>query len=148
MGEAVQLRFDKRVAIAVAVVLVVAVIVVLGTRRAPLTAPTQAYDYKPIPHMVPGGVPLRPMDTDIFAAIEKGNLTHAQLLDLFPDRPYHVKLTANGEERRVEFVLIDLERDGKWDERWALRKDQGVDRRLIGDPNIMFTMRAGYWIPH
>jgi hypothetical protein len=145
-------RFDPHIVIAVALVPVAAIILAFGPHRpaAPEQKP-QAYDYKPHPNLKPGGVPLRPMDNDIFAAIERGRLTRAQLLDLFPDRPYHVKLVADSAEHWVNTVVIDLDRNGRWDERWELKKE-GVFRHTHGGPDdsdqIMFTMFGGFWIPH
>jgi hypothetical protein len=141
-----------RIAVAVALVGVVVLVMTLRHRAPGAGGPGQRYDYKPQPQNRPGGVSVRPMDTDIFAAIEKGDLSHAQLLDLFKDRPYHVKLVANGEDHRVGFVLIDFHRSGQWNERWEL-KQEGVLRYTLGGaedspPGVMFTLRAGYWIPH
>jgi hypothetical protein len=147
-----RLQFDKRMVGAVMLLVVLGIGAFRLRRPAGITAPGQTFDYKPGPNHSPGGVPVRPMDVDIFSAIEKGNLTRAQLLDLFPDRPYQVKLVANGETRRVGIVLVDLHRSHKWDERWQLR-DDGVFRYTHGaddnaSPEILFTLRAGYWIPH
>lgn len=141
------------VAAALAVVFAVAVFLLPKPRPTAGGKAGQRFDYKPWPHVVPGGVPVRPMDADIFAAIEKGNISHAQLLDLFPDRPYHVKLVGNSAERTIGFVLIDLHRSGKWDEHWELKTDGTVSRRTLTDTedspsNVLFTLRAGYWVPH
>jgi hypothetical protein len=143
--------FDvRKQLILVAFVVAIAAFLAIRSRRGvPMTAPGQTFDYRPRPQVNPGGVLVRPMDADIFGAIEKGNLTRAQLLDLFPDRPYHVKLVADGGDRRVNFVLIDLQRAGHWDERWEIKPDGVFRHTASGSPtDVMFTLRVGHWIPH
>jgi hypothetical protein len=146
-------RLSPYVPVAVALACVAAIAIgVFALRPRHSDWPAQKYDYKAQAQIMPGGVPLRPMDADIFAAIEKGNLSRKQLLDLFPDRPYHVQLSGNSAEHWIGFALIDLHRTGKWDERWELKKD-GVNRYGLGNSDeapagVMFTLRAGYWIPH
>jgi hypothetical protein len=108
----------------------------------------QVYDYKE-PPMVKIGPPLRPMDSEILDAIAVGEFTHAQRLDLFPDRPYHVKLIGSVPDRWISIVMIDLDRDGKWDEKWTLKPDSVIrldfdDREPMGGKPFM--LRHGQWV--
>ena len=111
-------------------------------------APAQTYDYVPS-GKIKGGIPLRPMDTEIFQAIERNHFTLERVLDLFPDKPYHVKLVADLQTQRVVGVMVDLERDGRWDERWEMRTD-GCTRHVLKSPNSnespSFALVQGRWI--
>jgi hypothetical protein len=111
-------------------------------------APGQVYDYLPSGRSKTG-VPLRPMDNEIFEAIARNHFTVERVLDLFPDRPYHVKLVANLATQRASGVLIDLDRDQKWDERWELRTD-GCTRYVLtpqkSNESPKFTLHEGHWI--
>lgn len=110
--------------------------------------PAQTFDYIPS-GKIKGGIPLRPMDTDIFEAIMRNHLTLERVLDLFPDRPYHVKLIADLQSQRVLGALIDLERDGRWDEKWEMRTD-GCTRVLLTAQNSnespSFSLVTGRWV--
>src|SRR5581483_599307 len=108
----------------------------LTPRASPsVSAPTeqQTFDYIPS-GKIKGGFPLRPMDTEIFETILRNHLTLDRVLDLFPDKPYHVKLVADLQTQRVIGVMIDLERDGRWDERWEMRTN-GCTRHLLSTKN-------------
>src|SRR5579872_3819588 len=49
------------------------------------------FSYRPVPgYRV--GLPMRPMDIDIFEAIERGRVDAKAKEDLFPGRPYRVRL--------------------------------------------------------
>jgi hypothetical protein len=94
------------------------------------------------------------MDNDIFARIEKGDFKREELRDVFPGRPYHVQFMGSSEENWISVVLVDLDRDGKWDERWEM-KPEGVTRRVInkeeeeeGPETTPFALRPGRWLPY
>jgi hypothetical protein len=110
--------------------------------------PAQTFNYVPSGRSK-AGIPLRPMDTDIFEAITKNHLTLERAMDLFPDRPYHVKLVADLQSQRVLGALIDLDRDGRWDERWQMRTD-GCTRTPLstknGDGSRSFNLVDGHWV--
>jgi hypothetical protein len=98
------------------------------------------------------GLPMRPMDHDIFAAIADGALERKRLPDLFADRPYRVRLVGSVAERHFGMVMIDLERDGSWDERWDLQpgqvlRDVKKDDAAGGQP-VRYTLAHGRWQPH
>jgi hypothetical protein len=111
----------------------------------------QVYDSKPEGGFQ-AGISLRPMDTEIFDAIAKGGLDRNAHLDLFPGRPYHVKLIGSLADQWIGMVVIDMERDGKWDERWKLKEDR-VERTVFRDEfsggmEVMYTLNHGRWQPH
>lgn len=118
--------------------------------RAPATElpRPQVYNYKPDPRFQ-AGVPLRPMDIEILEALARGHFDRAQLLDLFPGRPYHVKLIGSPGDGRIDLLAIDLDRNGIWDEQWRL-KPETVERRTFDKegPGIPFVLRNGRWLPY
>jgi hypothetical protein len=95
------------------------------------------------------GMPLRPMDLDIFAMIEKGDVANPQ--DAFPSQPYRVSIMRDHLSGYVVLVTIDLDRNGRIDERWKLTPD-AVERHTSPGPNGTFTddfaLRGGKWLPH
>jgi hypothetical protein len=99
------------------------------------------------------GVAMRPMDREIIAAARSGNIDRRAMLDLFPDRPYRVRLAGSAELQQYRFVLIDLDRDGTWDERWDLGQPGQIRRELTphgeaGPQAITFTIAHGRWQAH
>ena len=97
------------------------------------------------------GIALRPMDRDIFAQLANAHLDRQSLLDVFPDRPYKVRIIGSVAERRFSLVLIDMNRDGKIDERWEL-KGSDVIRTVPQDPNagdaeVRYALAHGRWQP-
>jgi hypothetical protein len=99
------------------------------------------------------GIPLRDMDRDIFAKLKDPALDRTALLDLFPDRPYHVRVIGSVMEHRFGLVLVDFERDGKWDEKWDLMKPGEVTRHVEHDgaangQPVDYTLVHGKWQPH
>ena len=118
---------------------------------AQLAGPPQQFDIKEEPSFH-GGVPLRPMDRDIFAVLADEHLERTRLLDLFPDRPYRVRVVGSVAERRFGALNIDLDRDGKLDERWMLKGNEVV-RDVPEDPTgggqpVHYTLAHGRWQPH
>ena len=99
------------------------------------------------------GVPLRPMDRDIIAVLLSGHVARTAMPDIFPDRPYQVRLAGNPDEGQFQYVLIDMNRDGKWDERWDLSQPGQIRRQVPHDPDALnrevnYTLTHGRWQPH
>jgi hypothetical protein len=97
------------------------------------------------------GHPLRDMDIEILEVINQGSWTERDIPDLFPAKPYRVHFQSRAPgEKWVDVVLIDTDRDGKWDERWELREEE-LERRIINrsDPSvgIPYSLRHGCWVP-
>lgn len=109
------------------------------------------FDFRPNP-MVKSGALLRPMDSEIFEVLEKGELRREDLLEVFPNKPYRVRFVVSGGERRVISVLIDLNRDGVWDERWDIKAAGAMERwELVNGSSKdaqLFTLWGGRWLPH
>jgi hypothetical protein len=116
------------------------------------TAPSVAQVYPAateppnLPH--PIGPKLRPMDHDIFERIEKNDMK--RLDDVFPGKPYQVRMYRDAAEGLIYLVEIDLQRSGVWEERWELKKDE-VTREVthVGDRTYVdtFALRSGRWLP-
>jgi hypothetical protein len=147
-------RSQILVAVGGAILVAVAALAIWKLTTRPSTPPPKAhkaqiYDVEPDPRMTIG-VPLRPMDRDIFDAIAKDDFRREQLPDLFPDRPYRVHLTKDFIENRIIVLLIDLDRDGRYDERWQLQPE-GVTRYITpatnGPESLPFRLRKGRWVP-
>jgi hypothetical protein len=99
------------------------------------------------------GIPQRDIDHEIFAKLKDPALERTTLLDLFPDRPYHVRVVGSVMEHRFGLVLIDFERDGKWDEKWDLMKPGEIKRHVeheqaAGGQPVDYTLVHGKWQPH
>lgn len=110
----------------------------------------QEFDLTPDPNFK-AGVPLRPMDKDIFAAMKDPTLTRERALDLWPDRSYRVRLIGSVPEHYFATVMIDLTRDGQGEERWTL-KGGDIQRYVPHDPNangpMIYTLAHGRWQLH
>ena len=92
------------------------------------------------------------MDKDIFAALTSGKLTRDRVNDVFPDRPYRVKAIGNPNEQRFSALVIDMNRDGKLEERWMFKP--GIVERIVqadeaggGEP-VKYTLAHGRWQVH
>jgi hypothetical protein len=101
------------------------------------------------------GIPLRPMDRDVFAEIARatsGQLERIRMKDLFPDRPYKVTFVGSVAERRIGLVLIDLNRDGTYEERWDLKRNdvvRSVQNDTFAEANVVrYTLAHGRWQVH
>jgi len=93
------------------------------------------------------------MDHDIIAALQSGTVERTSVPDVFPDRPYRVRLAGSPVTQVFAYVLVDLNRDDKWDERWDLTKPGAIERTVEHDPNgegqkVMYTLVKGRWQPH
>ena len=113
----------------------------------------QVYPVKADPRMT--GIPLRPMDREIFAALASGQLEPVHLDDVFPSKPYRVSMIGSMKPRKwISVVLVDLTRDGKWDERWDLTQTDVVrtvfkkprtDAVGADETDYKFSLRQGTW---
>jgi hypothetical protein len=98
------------------------------------------------------GIALRPMDHDIFDKLTTLALDRSQMRDVFPDRPYRVHFIGSLAEKRIGLVMVDLNRDGKVDERWDIKSGEVV-RNVQADPHangveVRYTLAHGRWQPH
>lgn len=95
------------------------------------------------------GLPLRPMDLEIFKVIETEEIKNVR--DVFPGKPYRVTMLRDHVSGYIVVVTIDLDRNGKIDERWKLTPET-VMRQASPDEKGMFlddfTLRMGRWMPH
>jgi hypothetical protein len=110
------------------------------------------WDTEEDPHWT-AGVPLRPMDRDIIAALQSGTVERTSMTDVFPDRPYKVRFAGSPASQTFAYVLVDLDRDDKWDERWDLSEPGTIKRTVEHDPlgegqKVMYTLVKGRWQPH
>jgi hypothetical protein len=117
----------------------------------PEAEPPQHFDLTEDPRSH-AGIALRPMDRDIFALINGLNLERNQMKDVFPERPYRVAFIGSLAEKRIGLVMIDLDRDGTFEERWELKRGE-VDRTVPKDPAaggnpVKYTLAHGRWQVH
>ena len=116
------------------------------------------WDTQEDPHWT-AGVPLRPMDHDIIAALQSGKVERKDVVDVFPDKPYKVRFAGSPANQTFVYVLIALDRtkatDNKdqWDERWDLSEPGSIKRTVMHDPQaqghqVMYTLVKGRWQPH
>jgi hypothetical protein len=122
-----------------------------ATASAPFSEEPQVFDLAEDPR-AKSGIPLRPMDRDIFDQITHLRIERSEMRDVFPDRPYRVQFVGSVAEHHIGLVMIDLDRDGKFDERWDLKRD-GVTRMVQQDPAaggapVKYTLSHGRWQPH
>jgi len=115
-------------------------------------APGRRWDTEEIPTWKVG-VPMRPMDRDIVAALVAGHVDRSRVIDLFPERAYQVRLAGSAETGAFPYLLVDLNRDGTWDERWDLTKPGEIRRTVTHDPDaygreVTYTLAHGRWQPH
>jgi hypothetical protein len=93
------------------------------------------------------------MDHDIIAALQSGTVERKDVADVFPDRPYKVRFAGNPATQTFAYVLIDLNRDDQWDEKWDLSVPGAIKRTAFHDPQaqgqeVSFTLVKGRWQPH
>lgn len=90
---------------------------------------------------------LRPMDRAILQLLARP--TNARLKDVFPDRPYKVNLYREAGGSTIDRVKIDLDRDGRWDEKWSIEGDD-VQRQVAPDDDERYTrstrLHADAWV--
>jgi hypothetical protein len=93
------------------------------------------------------------MDHDIIAALQSGTVERTAMPDVFPDRPYKVRFAGSPTTQQFAYVLVDLNRDDKWDERWDLSEPGQIKRTVEHDPEaqgekVTYTLVKGRWQPH
>jgi hypothetical protein len=99
----------------------------------------------------PGDGPLlRIMDKEVLDYIASGKVPAGVTHDAFPKATYRVDITRDGAKGLVTKVMIDVNRNGQWEEVWALTESE-VSRKysLKDDGNYLSfaTLRAGRWAP-
>jgi hypothetical protein len=72
---------------------------------------------------------LRPVDRDILAWRKTATMTGDKAKDVFPGKPYKVDGYKDEGKTGVSRVKVDLDRDGKWDEKWDFDGDK-VKRKV------------------
>jgi hypothetical protein len=85
----------------------------------------------------PGGqVPLRELDRDVLT-LARGARTNVK--DGLPGRPYKVNLFVDAGSSTVNRLKLDLDRDGKWDEKWSFEADGRVKRQVAPADDENYT---------
>jgi hypothetical protein len=99
------------------------------------------------PSPPPEIVPLRPVDTEVFALAKKGS--PVDIPDASPGKPYKIGLFHERGGKSLSRAKIDLDRDGKWDEIWWV--DLPLAKREVS-PNDderytdVYRLRNGKWL--
>jgi hypothetical protein len=93
------------------------------------------------------------MDHDIITALQSGTVDRKDYIDVYPDRPYKVRFAGSPTTQTFAYVLIDMNRDDKWDEKWDLTQPGTIKRTAFHDPDalgeeVMYTLVKGRWQPH
>lgn len=93
---------------------------------------------------------LRPVDRDILAWRKTAVMSGDKVKDVFPGKPYKVDAYKDEGKSGVSRVKIDLDRDGKWDEKWDFEGDK-VKRKVApaDDENYQLELRldGDHWRP-
>jgi hypothetical protein len=120
-----------------------------ATEPDPATAPAKAVEPK---GGSGAGLALRSFDEEILKRIAT-TATGDKVKDLFPGRPYKVNLYREGSSSTFDRVKIDLDRDDKWDEKWSIEREGGVEvvKRKVApndDENysVEYRLRDGAWV--
>lgn len=95
-----------------------------------------------------GSNALRPVDRDILAWRKTAAITGEKAKDVFPGKPYKVDGYKDEGKTGVSRVKVDLDRDGKWDEKWDFEGDK-VKRKVApaDDENYQqeFRLDGDHW---
>lgn len=118
----------------------------------PPTAVTAATATPTVAASAPAGgsdrATLRAMDREVLARIA-GPVPGGKIKDLFPGRPYKVSIYKDAGHAKANRVKIDLDRNGKWDEKWTLEDDGKIKRKVAprDDENytLEFRLRGDTW---
>ncbi len=93
---------------------------------------------------------LRPVDRDILAWRKTATVTGDKAKDVFPGKPYKVDGYKDEGKPGISRVKVDLDRDGKWDEKWDFEGDK-VKRKVApaDDENYQqeFRLEGEAWRP-
>jgi hypothetical protein len=102
---------------------------------APAPAPTPAPAPAPAPAPVapapaaPAAGGLRALDQEILARARAG-ISGEKANDAIKGKGYKVNLYSDAKDRRVNRLKLDLDKDGKWDEKWTFEPDGRVKRQV------------------
>ena len=108
------------------------------TPTPPPPAPTQATPPpQPAPPVAAPGA-LRPVDQEILARIKAG-ISGDKVTDAFKGRPYKVNLYKDAGKPGINRVKIDLDRDGKDDEKWDVDASGEIKRRVAPADDEKYT---------
>lgn len=78
------------------------------------------------------------MDQEILALVRTG-IGKDKLTDAFPKKPYKVNLYRDSGDARVSRLKVDLDRDGKWDEKWSFGPEGRVKRQVAPADDESYT---------
>lgn len=124
------------------------------------TAPTVATATPPVvtatapasesPPGAAGADHLRAMDREILARLG-GPIAGDRVKEAFPGRPYKVSLYKDDGHAKINRVKVDLDRDGKWDEKWTIEDDGTIKRQIAPADDEAYTvemrLRGDHWEP-
>jgi len=121
-----------------------------GAAPKPTPPPTPPPNPQPTPNPSPTPTPtptpaptadpnaLRPMDQEILARVREG-ISGDKLNDSIKGRSYRVNLYKDPGKPGVNRLKLDLDRDGKWDEKWNLEADGRVKREVAPADDEHYT---------
>ncbi len=102
------------------------------------------------PSSTTAGNDLRPVDRDILAWRKTASIGGDKAKDVFPGKPYKVDAYKDEGKTGISRVKVDLDRDGKWDEKWDFDGDK-VKRKVApaDDENYQLELRldGDHWRP-
>ncbi|MCA9587610.1 MAG: hypothetical protein KC657_19925 [Myxococcales bacterium] len=94
--------------------------------------------------------PVRAMDRDVLARIA-GPVPGDRIKEAFPGRAYKVSIYKDAGHAKANRVKIDLDRNGKWDEKWTIEDDGTIKRQVAPrddeDYTIEYRLRGETWEP-
>lgn len=109
-------------------------------------APTASREPQPRPK----GEALRPIDRDVLDALDVG-ISGKKTKDAFANKPIKVSLYQDADF--INRLKLDLDRDGKWDEKWTISREGGVrkiKRKVAPNDDDQYTveyrLREGVWV--
>jgi hypothetical protein len=88
---------------------------------------------------------------EIFAKLNDiDHLKREQMNDVFPDKPYLVRFIGSVETKVIGYVFIDMDRNGKVDEKWEIRngtvrRTVPHDRNVPDDVDVQYSLFQGRW---
>lgn len=116
----------------------------------PDPSPAAPVTSAPTPSSSAAGNDLRPVDRDVLAWRKTATITGDKAKDVLPGKPYKVDGYKDEGKTGISRVKIDLDRDGKWDEKWDFDGDK-VKRKVApaDDENYQqeFRLDGDHWRP-
>ena len=74
-----------------------------------------------------------------------------RIKEAFPGRAYKVSIYKDAGHAKANRVKIDLDRNGKWDEKWTIEDDGTIKRQVAPrddeDYTIEYRLRGETWEP-